>query len=325
MKMHPGACVRAFALAVCRRGRRQRPCPELSGQADPARRAVRARRTIRRARAPRRPEALRAMGPAGRGREQAGRRHDDRRRRRRQGAGRRLHVAAGTGAVRDRTAMYPKLPYDAARDFTGVALLASSPAHLHRASVVGAGTPPSCWRSPRRNRASVMYGSPGNGSVPHLAIELFKLRTGTDFTHVPYKGGGPAVTDLVAGQIGLMFASPLEVSQHVKAGKLKSWWRARKTACRTGRTCRPRANAAIAGTTCSRGSASWRPRQRRRTSSAKLSQEIGRILAAPDVKEKLGGAGRGDHVPAGGGVRPLPRPGARAVDAGGQGLRRKLD
>ena len=62
-------------------------------------------------------------------------------------------------------------------------------------------------------------GFPLTGSVPHLATELFKMRTGTDFTHVPYKGGGPGA-DLVAGHIGVMFASPIEVSQHVAAGTL---------------------------------------------------------------------------------------------------------
>ena len=68
---------------------------------------------------------------------------------------------------------------------------------------------------------SITYGSPGNGSVPHLATELLKNKTGGDFTHAPYKGGGPAVTDLVAGHIKMMMASPIEVSQHVAAGRLR--------------------------------------------------------------------------------------------------------
>ena len=117
--------------------------------------------------------------------------------------------------------MYQKLPYDAARDFTGVALLASSPLILTVHPSLGVGTPQELLALAKAKPGTVMYGSPGDGSVPHLATELFKLRTGTDFTHVPYKGGGPAVTDLVAGHIGMMFASPIEVSQHVAAGKLK--------------------------------------------------------------------------------------------------------
>jgi len=54
----------------------------------------------------------------------------------------------------------------------------------------------------------VSYGTPGNGSLPHLAVELFRLQSGIDALHVPYKGGGPAVQDLVGGQTSFMFASP---------------------------------------------------------------------------------------------------------------------
>jgi len=117
--------------------------------------------------------------------------------------------------------MYQNLPYDAARDFTGVALLASSPLILTAHPSVAATTPQELLALAKSKPGAIMYGSPGNGSVPHLATELFKMRTGTDFTHVPYKGGGPAVSDLVAGHIGVMFASPIEVSQHVTAGKLR--------------------------------------------------------------------------------------------------------
>jgi tripartite-type tricarboxylate transporter receptor subunit TctC len=116
------------------------------------------------------------------------------------------------------TLMYPNLPYDGVRDFTGVALLASSPLVLTANPGVAANTPQELVALAKAKPGALMYGSPGNGSVPHLATELFKLRTGTDLTHVPYKGAGPAVTDLLAGHISLMFASPIEVSQHVSAG-----------------------------------------------------------------------------------------------------------
>lgn len=116
--------------------------------------------------------------------------------------------------------MYQKLAYDAAKDFTGVALMASSPLILTVHPSVGVSTPQELLALGKAKPGTVMYGSPGSGSVPHLATELFKLRTGTDFTHVPYKGGGPAIVDLVGGQVNMMFATPIEVAQHVQAGRL---------------------------------------------------------------------------------------------------------
>ena len=68
---------------------------------------------------------------------------------------------------------------------------------------------------------TLTFCSAGNGTVPHLAGELFKLRAGVDIVHVPYKGGGPAIIDLVGGQVNMMFATPIEVAQHVQSGKLR--------------------------------------------------------------------------------------------------------
>src|SRR5215475_10835486 len=68
---------------------------------------------------------------------------------------------------------------------------------------------------------AVTYASSGNGGSPHLTAELFQMLTGTKLTHIPYKGGGPAMTDLMAGNVDLLFASVLEGSGHIKAGRLK--------------------------------------------------------------------------------------------------------
>lgn len=116
---------------------------------------------------------------------------------------------------------YPKLNYDTRRDFAPVTLLVTSPLVV---TVNGDGplkTMDAFLAHLKANPGKLNYGSPGNGSLPHLAIELFKLRSGTEMTHVPYRGGGPAVVDLVGGRIDLLFASMPEVQAHVQSGKLK--------------------------------------------------------------------------------------------------------
>ncbi len=65
------------------------------------------------------------------------------------------------------------------------------------------------------------FCSAGSGSVPHLAGELFKHNAKVDIVHVPYKGGGPAISDLIGGQVNMMFATPIEVMQHVQSGRLR--------------------------------------------------------------------------------------------------------
>jgi len=184
--------------------------------------------------------------------------------------------------------MYPNLPYDAARDFTGIALLASSPLVLTaNPALVPATTPQELVALAKAKPGTLMYASPGNGSVPHLATELFKLRTGTELTHVPYKGGGPAVTDLVAGHVALMFASPIEVQQHVAAGKLRYIVASTKeravsvpnvpTVAEMGY---PDFNVVAWFGIVAHGGTP-------KPIVARLSDEIGRVLAAPDMKEKF--------------------------------------
>ena len=116
---------------------------------------------------------------------------------------------------------YPKLPYDTRKDFVPVTLLVTNPMVVTVNAAVPAKTFGEFVALMKAQPGKFNYGSPGNGSLPHVATEMFIQRAGLDAVHVPYKGGGPAVIDLVGGQIPFMFASPLEVMQHVKAGKLR--------------------------------------------------------------------------------------------------------
>jgi len=117
--------------------------------------------------------------------------------------------------------VYPTLPYDPRKDFAPVSLLATSPFILVTNASITARNVGELVAQAKAKPGSLTFCSAGNGTVPHLAGELFKLRAGVDIVHVPYKGGGPAIVDLVGGQVNMMFATPIEVAQHVQSGKLR--------------------------------------------------------------------------------------------------------
>ena len=118
-------------------------------------------------------------------------------------------------------AIFPKLTFDTVKDFESVGLVASLPQILVANPQVPANTIAELVALAKAKPDSLSYASVGNGSPGHLAGELFKLRTGTQMTHIPYRGGGPAVTDVMGGQVPLLWVSIPAAAQFVKAGKLK--------------------------------------------------------------------------------------------------------
>jgi tripartite-type tricarboxylate transporter receptor subunit TctC len=118
--------------------------------------------------------------------------------------------------------LYDKLPFDVEKDFVPISLAALIPQIL----VVHPSVPVSNVKElialAKAQPGKLNYASVGTGSPGHIAGELFKLRTGVEIVHIPYKGGGPAVTDTIGGQVQLLFVSMPAAWQHVKAGKLKA-------------------------------------------------------------------------------------------------------
>lgn len=119
-------------------------------------------------------------------------------------------------------ALQPKLPYDVIKDFTPIVRVASSPMLLVVHPSVPANDVASFIALAKKNGNSLSFASSGIGSVQHLAAEQFMQLTKTEMTHIPYKGSGQAITDLVSGQVNLNFESVPSSIQHVKAGKLKA-------------------------------------------------------------------------------------------------------
>jgi tripartite-type tricarboxylate transporter receptor subunit TctC len=118
--------------------------------------------------------------------------------------------------------LYSKLPYDAVKDFIPVTQVNSAPLMLVVHPSVAAKTVQELVAYARSNPGKLNYGSGGVGSTPHLAGELFKSIAGIEALHVPYKGGAPALSDLVGGQLSFMIENVPGTMPFVKAGKLRA-------------------------------------------------------------------------------------------------------
>jgi len=117
--------------------------------------------------------------------------------------------------------LYQPAPFDAERDLVAVSLVGRVPVVIAANANAPFNTAKQLIDAAKGKPNSIAYGSPGNGSTPHMAIELFARAAGIDLQHIPYRGGSPAITDVIGGQLPLVAVNALEVLPHVKSGKLK--------------------------------------------------------------------------------------------------------
>jgi tripartite-type tricarboxylate transporter receptor subunit TctC len=129
-------------------------------------------------------------------------------------------LLAPTGNLTVNPALFPNLPFNVRKDLTPITVLASSPNILVVHPSVPAKSIKELVEYAKANPGKLNYASPGEGSGAHLAGELLNLEAKIETTHVPYKGIAPAVTDLLGGNVQMMFAGVSTVLEHVKAGKL---------------------------------------------------------------------------------------------------------
>ena len=118
--------------------------------------------------------------------------------------------------------IYDKLPFDTSKDFIPVSLIASTPQVLVANPSFAASSLNELLATARSSATPISYGSAGIGSPGHIAGELLRMKSNTKFTHVPYRGGGPATIAVLGGEIPLLWVSLPSVAQHVKSGKLKA-------------------------------------------------------------------------------------------------------
>lgn len=129
-------------------------------------------------------------------------------------------LVASTHAVV--STLHKKLPYDPIKDFAPVVRVASAPNILALHPSVPAGSVKELVALAKSRPGQLVYASSGNGGGSHLAMELFKSIAHIDLLHVPYKGSGPAVIDLLSGQVKLMFGGMISTLNHVRSGRLKA-------------------------------------------------------------------------------------------------------
>ena len=118
--------------------------------------------------------------------------------------------------------LYPRLRYDTGKDLRPITELLRQPFVLVVPASGGAKTVSDLVAAAKAKPGAVALANTGVGSGPHLAGVLFSSMTGTQFNHIPYKGGGPAIQDLVAGRVQALFTTPLAAMPHVQAGRLRA-------------------------------------------------------------------------------------------------------
>ncbi|WP_026432840.1 tripartite tricarboxylate transporter substrate binding protein [Paracidovorax oryzae] len=131
-----------------------------------------------------------------------------------------LLVDASSFAVNP--SLYPKMAYDIGRDFTPLAVLATFPNVLVCSADFPARTVLDVVRMARQRPGAIAYASSGNGSAQHLAGALFEQRAGVKLSHVPYRGGGPAMKDVIGGLVPLFFANVASALSHIRSGTLRA-------------------------------------------------------------------------------------------------------
>jgi tripartite-type tricarboxylate transporter receptor subunit TctC len=196
-------------------------------------------------------------------------------------------LIANVGITSINPALYPKLPYDPDKAFAPISLICELPFVLMASPSFAPNTVKELVAFARANPEKVTYASSGQGGSPHLTAEIFQLATGTRMTHVPYKGGGPAMTDLMAGHVNLLFASVLEGSGHITAGKLKGLAvsHARRSPALPGVP--TLAEAGVKGAESGSWIALLAPAGTPAAIIDKVAADVKEVVAAPDTRDKL--------------------------------------
>jgi tripartite-type tricarboxylate transporter receptor subunit TctC len=187
--------------------------------------------------------------------------------------------------------LFPNAGWDPIKDFTPVVMMTRAPQVIAINGNLKANTVAELVALAKASPGKLNYASSGNGSIQHIAGELFKQLTGTFITHIPYRGAGPAVQDLIGGQVDLFITTPASVVQHVKSGKLKALAVSSATRLAALPQVPTAAEAGLKGFTLDSWFALYGPAGLPAEVVQTLNTEIGKILALPDIRRRAEEAG----------------------------------
>ncbi|HEV2007423.1 MAG TPA: tripartite tricarboxylate transporter substrate binding protein [Burkholderiales bacterium] len=182
---------------------------------------------------------------------------------------------------------FQKLPFDPVNDFTGVCFFATSPMMLTVHPNVPAKTVKELVAVAKANPGKLNYASSGTASIVHLAGELFNVMAGIKTIHIPYKGTGPALTDLLSGQVDMMFASPVPTLPHVKAGRLRAIAMASQQRSRAAPDLPTVAESGLPGFEAATFYIILGPANMASAVVSRLSTEMVKASQLPDMRERL--------------------------------------
>ncbi len=191
----------------------------------------------------------------------------------------------GTHAIN--VSLYKKLPYDPVRDFAPVSQVAGLPLFLLVHPSVPANSTADLVALLKSKPGQFDYSSSGSGGSMHVAAELFKSMAGVRIVHIPYKGGGPAVADLIAGQVKISFATVLETLGHVKSGKVRALAVTSSRRSLAAPEYPTLAESGLAGYESTSWLALFAPAGTPREIVARVSADAARVMNTPEVRERF--------------------------------------
>lgn len=196
-----------------------------------------------------------------------------------------LFLASATHGINP--GLRKKLPYDSIKDFSPITLVTESPLVFVAHPSLGVGSIQELIAAAKSRPGRINYASSGPGTGGHLSVELLKWMTGIDMVHIPYKGAGPALTDLIAGQVQVMCTSPLPALPHVKSGRHRGLAMTGRARSRAAPEIPTVAESGVPGYESSLWYALLAPARTPQPIVARLHSETARILRLPDVTEQL--------------------------------------
>jgi len=194
-----------------------------------------------------------------------------------------LIVTSSTHAIAPN--LHRKPPYDPVKDFAPVSLAASAPELFVAHASVPVSSVKDVIALAKAKPGSLNYASPGTGTIGHMTGELFKQVTGANIVHVPYKGAGAAIREVLGAQVQLMFSAPAAVIPHVRAGKLKALAAATRERLPELKEIPTLAEAGYPAVEASNWYGVLVPARTPKSVIDKLNGEIVRAVQLPEVKE----------------------------------------